>query len=111
LQNGQTVLADENYLRESILNPQSQMVVGFQPIMPTFAGLVSEEQLLQLIAYLKSLQTQPVPTISIGSPAKEQGSVEEPSSSATVPIDTESPGVKQFQPTGETVPAQGERKS
>jgi cytochrome c oxidase subunit II len=55
LSNGQSVVADEAYLRESILNPQAKVTAGFQPIMPTFQGLVSEEQLLQLIAYLKSL--------------------------------------------------------
>lgn len=55
LQNGQTVIADETYLRESILNPHQQLVAGFQPIMPTFQGQISEEGLLHLIAYIKSL--------------------------------------------------------
>ena len=50
-----TVTADEAYLRESIVNPEAKVVDGFQPIMPTFQGLVTEEQLLQLIAYIKSL--------------------------------------------------------
>lgn len=58
LQNGQTVTADENYIRESILNPSAKLVAGFQPLMPTFQGLVSEEQVLQLIAYIKSLGTE-----------------------------------------------------
>ncbi|HJU93843.1 MAG TPA: cytochrome c oxidase subunit II [Pyrinomonadaceae bacterium] len=57
LQTGQSVRIDEGYLRESILNPQAKMVVGFGPIMPTFQGQVSEDQLVQLIAYIKSLQT------------------------------------------------------
>ena len=56
LQTAATVVADEAYLRESIVNPQAKIVQGFQPIMPTFQGLVSEEQLLQLIAYVKSLR-------------------------------------------------------
>jgi cytochrome c oxidase subunit 2 len=55
LANGQTVTIDDAYVRESILNPQAKVVAGFQPIMPTFQGLVTEEQLLQLIAYVKSL--------------------------------------------------------
>jgi cytochrome c oxidase subunit II len=55
LQGGQTLVADESYLRESILNPRAKLVAGFEPIMPTFQGQVSEEQLLQLIAYIKSL--------------------------------------------------------
>jgi cytochrome c oxidase subunit II len=52
---GQTVAMDDAYIRESILNPQAKVVAGFTPIMPTFQGLVTEEQLLQLIAYVKSL--------------------------------------------------------
>ena len=55
LTNGQTVAVDDAYLRESILHPQAKIVAGFQPIMPTFQGLVTEEQLLQIIAYVKSL--------------------------------------------------------
>jgi cytochrome c oxidase subunit 2 len=55
LQQGITVTADENYLRESILDPRAKIVAGYQPIMPTFKGLVSEEATLQIIAYIKSL--------------------------------------------------------
>jgi cytochrome c oxidase subunit II len=55
LPGGQIVTADDAYIRESILNPQAKIVSGFTPIMPTFQGLVTEEQLLQLIAYVKSL--------------------------------------------------------
>ena len=58
LQGGGTVTVDEAYLRESIVHPQAKIVAGFQPVMPTFQGLVSEEQLLQLIAYVKSLSPQ-----------------------------------------------------
>ncbi len=57
LQNGESVVADESYLRESILNPQAKIVAGFQPIMPTFKGLVSEEGIMQLIAYIKEQAT------------------------------------------------------
>jgi len=56
LADGSAVVADEAYLREAILNPQASVVAGYQPIMPTFKGLVSEEGLLQLITYIKSLQ-------------------------------------------------------
>jgi cytochrome c oxidase subunit 2 len=55
LQGGGTVVVDEAYLRESIVNPQAKIVAGYQPVMPTFQGLVTEEQLLQLIAYVRSL--------------------------------------------------------
>jgi cytochrome c oxidase subunit 2 len=58
LLSGGTVTADENYIRESIVNPQAKIVEGFQPNMPTFQGLVSEEQLMQLLAYVKSLAAQ-----------------------------------------------------
>jgi cytochrome c oxidase subunit 2 len=57
LQSGETVVADEAYVRESILMPGARVTAGFQPIMPTFQGLVSEEGLLQLIEYVKSLKT------------------------------------------------------
>jgi cytochrome c oxidase subunit II len=53
LSSGETVVADETYLRESIVNPQAKLVAGYQPIMPTFQGLVSEEGLVQLLAYIK----------------------------------------------------------
>jgi cytochrome c oxidase subunit 2 len=56
LADGQTVTMDDAYIRESVLNPRAKVVSGFQPIMPTFQGLVTEEQLLQIIAYVKSLK-------------------------------------------------------
>lgn len=55
LANGQVVIADDEYIRNSILNPSSQIVEGYQPIMPTFKGQVTEEQLNSLVAYIKSL--------------------------------------------------------
>jgi cytochrome c oxidase subunit 2 len=55
LQSGETVAVDEGYIRESILHPSAKVAAGYQPIMPTFQGVVSEEQLLQLIEYIKSL--------------------------------------------------------
>ncbi len=55
LNNGQTIVADENYVRESILNPQAKIAAGFGPIMPTFQGQVNEDDLLKLIAYVRSL--------------------------------------------------------
>jgi cytochrome c oxidase subunit 2 len=56
LANGTIVTADEAYLRESILSPTAKVAAGFQPIMPTFQGLVSEEQLMALIEYIRSLK-------------------------------------------------------
>jgi cytochrome c oxidase subunit II len=59
LQSGETVTVDEAYVRESILTPAAKITGGFQPIMPTFQGIVTEEQLLALIEYVKSLQALP----------------------------------------------------
>jgi len=56
LQTGDKVIADQNYLRESILNPKTKVVAGFEPIMPTFQGQISEAALLQIIAYIQSLE-------------------------------------------------------
>jgi cytochrome c oxidase subunit 2 len=55
LTDGRTVTADDNYLRESILTPAAKVVAGWEPVMPTFQGQVSEEQLSGLIAYIRSL--------------------------------------------------------
>src|SRR2546422_1202857 len=59
LQNGQRVVADDAFVRETVLCPSAKITAGYQPIMPTFQGLISEEQLLELIEYVKSLHTQP----------------------------------------------------
>lgn len=55
LQDGSTVTADETYLRESILFPSAKLVEGYPAIMPTYKGQLTEEQILQFIAYIKSL--------------------------------------------------------
>src|SRR5438128_7827172 len=69
LNNNQTVRADEGYIRESILNPQAKIVSGFGPIMPSFQGQVNEEQLLQLVAFVKSLSTTKAETPTTKPPA------------------------------------------
>lgn len=55
LEDGRTINADENYIRESILEPGAKIVKGFKPVMPTFQGQISDEQLNALVAYVKSL--------------------------------------------------------
>ncbi len=55
LQDGSIVTADEAYLRDSILRPKSQIAAGYAPVMPSFAGQMGEEDLMKLIAYIKSL--------------------------------------------------------
>ena len=87
LADGRTVLADASYLRESILEPNAKIVAGFQPnLMPVFKGQLSEANVIQLIAYIKSLS----PT----GPASQQGSQQAPiviaptDSSAAAPAGT-----------------------
>ncbi len=80
LEDGRTVIADENYVRESILNPTAKIVSGFKPVMPTFQGIVSDEQLNALVAYVKSLAAQPgtgtaglqAPAMPAAQPAQSQ---------------------------------------
>lgn len=55
LADGGTATVDDAYLRESILMPSARMVQGYEPIMPSFQGQLSEEALQQLISYIKSL--------------------------------------------------------
>lgn len=70
LAGGQSVRADEVYIRESILNPQAKLVDGFGPIMPTFQGQISEDQLMQLLAFIKSLRVEnPLQATPAASPA------------------------------------------
>jgi cytochrome c oxidase subunit 2 len=56
LEGGQTVTANETYIRESILEPSAKIVKGYKPEMPAFKGQLEEDELLQLIAYIKSLK-------------------------------------------------------
>ena len=71
LANGETVIADDAYIRESILNPNAKIVAGFEPnVMPNFNGQLSEQSVIALIAYVKSLS----PT----TPASQQGSQQPP---------------------------------
>jgi cytochrome c oxidase subunit 2 len=58
---GETITADENYIRESILNSTARIVAGYGPLMPSYRGQLSEEQIMQLIAYIKSLTPTPGP--------------------------------------------------
>lgn len=56
MQDGQKVTVDENYVRESILEPQAKIVNGYPPVMPSFKGVVSDEDISSLIAYMKTLK-------------------------------------------------------
>ncbi len=71
LADGRTVIADDAYIRESILEPNVKIVSGFEPnIMPNFKGQLSEEQVIQLIAYIK--------TLTPSGPASQQGVQQRP---------------------------------
>lgn len=59
LSTGASLTADDGYLRESILSPATKVVAGYQPVMPTFQGQVSEEDVMSLIAYIKTLRPAP----------------------------------------------------
>ena len=69
LANGTGVVADDGYIRESILTPQMKLVSGFQPVMPTFQGLVNEEGVMSLIEYIKSLPAPAAPAQTATAPA------------------------------------------
>jgi cytochrome c oxidase subunit II len=81
LASGETATADADYIRESILNPTAKIVAGFQPIMPTFQGQVTEEQLLALTEYIKALPAgKSAPGVGVapaapGQPAPAQNAV------------------------------------
>jgi cytochrome c oxidase subunit 2 len=68
LSDNTTVKADDNYIRESILNPQAKVVRGFSPIMPTFQGQVNEDDLMKLLAYVKTLGATAGKPLGVESP-------------------------------------------
>ena len=67
LADGSTAMVDEGYLRESIINSQAKIVRGYQPLMPAFQGLVSEDNLVALVEYVKTLS--PTATTTPAAPA------------------------------------------
>jgi cytochrome c oxidase subunit 2 len=77
LSTGDTIVADESYIRESILEPRAKQVAGYEPVMPTYTSQLDEEGVVELIAYIKSLQ-------KVGGDARPEDSAA-PSASATAP--------------------------
>jgi cytochrome c oxidase subunit 2 len=73
---GQAVVADDSYLRESILQPQAKIKAGYEPIMPTYQGQVNEESIQQLISYIKSLAPVGEATAAAAAPAEGQAAAE-----------------------------------
>jgi cytochrome c oxidase subunit 2 len=72
LADGSTVMVDEAYLRESILNSQAKIVKGFQPLMPTFQGLINEEGLVALIEHIRSMSPNATAPAAAGAPPAAQ---------------------------------------
>ena len=92
LSNGQTIRADEAYFRESVLNPQAKIVAGYGPIMPTFQGQVSEDQLLQLMAFIKSIHiVNPQPSTAVPSTATPASSNTSSATPVGAPVRKASP--------------------
>ena len=69
LASGTAVVVNESYVRESILTPQAKIAAGYQPLMPTFQGLLSEENVMALVEYVKTLKS-PAGTVSSAGPAE-----------------------------------------
>jgi len=88
---GRTVTADDTYIRNSILNPTADIVEGFQPIMPTFKGQVTDEQLNGLVAYIKSLSGVTGTSTSTTSATSNSASNTATNSTAAHPANTATP--------------------
>jgi cytochrome c oxidase subunit 2 len=73
LYDGQTIVADETYIRESIVNPAAKIVSGYQPIMPTYRGQLSEEEIIQLIRYIQAMKAADQPVEGIPTHRKDEG--------------------------------------
>jgi cytochrome c oxidase subunit 2 len=79
LADGGTITADEGYIRESIVNPAARIVAGYQPIMPAYQGLVTEESLMHLVAYVQSLGGSPAAQGGEAVPSAEPAPARTPS--------------------------------
>jgi cytochrome c oxidase subunit 2 len=85
LSSGQTITADDAYLRDAILNPSQHITQGYAPIMPTYQGQVSEEGVIDLVEYIKNLDSdyrvqQTLNTTEL--PADNEGSKAAPAGNA-----------------------------
>jgi cytochrome c oxidase subunit 2 len=61
LQDGTVTVADERYIRDSVLRPRAEVAAGYAPVMPSFAGKVTEDELVRIVAYVKSLAGKEAP--------------------------------------------------
>jgi cytochrome c oxidase subunit 2 len=106
LESGQIVAADENYIRESILNPPAQVVAGFPRLMPSYRGQLTEEQLTQLVAYVKSLgsargdTSNVTPRTDVAAPASRPINATPPEAVPNIPPARQPPDINQPLPRG-----------
>ena len=102
---GQEVLADEAYIRESILDPQAKRVLGFGSVlMPSFRSQVTEEQILQLIAYIRSLAAPGQGAASAsGAPTGGTMTTAVPNNNSTTTTGI-APDTQRMNPVGSTAP-------
>jgi cytochrome c oxidase subunit II len=91
LADGSAVTADENYIRESIVDPRAKIAAGFQPIMPTFQGQVSEDDLIRLLAYVRALPADPPAVVPVESPRSAAASLGAPAATTTTPQNQQEP--------------------
>ena len=68
---GQTILADEAYLTESMMDPMAKIVAGYQPVMPSYQGQLTGPEAAAIVEYIKSLRSDRVQTTSLQGPAYE----------------------------------------
>ncbi|MEJ7731089.1 MAG: cytochrome c oxidase subunit II [Polyangiaceae bacterium] len=73
LQGGEAIVADENYLRQSIMDPRAKLVAGYEPIMPTYATQLGEDGVIELIAYIRSMGAGAGATSAAGDGAQPDG--------------------------------------
>jgi cytochrome c oxidase subunit 2 len=118
LADGTTVPADENYIRESILNSMAKVVKGYQPVMPAYQGQLSDDQVNQLLAYVKSLSTRgatappaPVATVAAGATAAPAGTAAPRATAAplTLPSPTAASGGSAGGPFNADLAAKGQQ--
>jgi cytochrome c oxidase subunit 2 len=105
LSNGETVTVDEAYIRNSILDPHSQLAAGFGPLMPVYRGQLSEEQILQLIAYIRSLTDDPQAQQGGGAGTVNEGT--SPTSQRSNPVGPTTPQQPARSGEGTTTPRGG----
>jgi cytochrome c oxidase subunit 2 len=108
LEDGSTVTADEAYLRESIVAPAAKVVAGYPRSMPSFQGQLSEEELLALVAYIKSLGAAAADVPATG-PAPGPDARRSVSSPATRPVNGYPPDRVPNQPPARQPPGVTER--